>query len=114
MLIAAACSLGPATSAQAADEARTERSLQCFVANLAIVGQGGANASPNSAAVIAAMFFAGQALGSDPDLDLAAGMRREALRLTPARLASLNEECGAEMAARAQQIHQAARAMDAP
>jgi hypothetical protein len=76
--------------------------VQCLIATVTLIGSEDPDLSRNAA--MASMFFAGQLFGSHPTIDLTQAVKTELPKLDAEKLATLAEECGAEMAMRGQQL----------
>jgi hypothetical protein len=86
-----------------------EHQLQCFLSISTLIPS--TDEKTKRMGVLGSMFFAGEAFGADPKIDMTAALKQEAAKLDDARVKELLPKCGAEMNARGEQINAAGRAL---
>lgn len=91
---------GPANARDAA--ITRQHHVQCLIATVTLIGSEDPDLSRNAS--MASLFFAGQLFGSNPTINLAQAVKAELPKLDADKLATLAGECGAELAARGQQL----------
>ena len=103
LMMTAVAGMLPMGAAHARDAALTrQHHVQCLIATVTLTGSEDPDLSRN--AYMASLFFAGQLFGSNPTIDLPQAVKAELPKLDAEKLATLAGECGAELAARGQQL----------
>ncbi len=103
LIMTAMAGMLPMGTATARDATLTrQHHVQCLIATVTLTGSEDQDLSRN--AYMASLFFAGQLFGNNPTIDLAQAVKAEIPKLDAEKLATLAGECGAELAARGQQL----------
>jgi len=107
----AASMLSPVRAATAQPSTDVSHALQCFLLGGSLINN--SDEKIKSVGMITSMFYAGQVFAIEPNIDLTAAMRREAPKITEARLPALRTECSTELQRRGAQMSAAGQALQA-
>jgi hypothetical protein len=109
LVAASAALLTPAMLRAAPLSPAIEHQIQCFLSISTLIPS--TDEQTKRMGVLGSMFFAGEAFGADPKIDMTAAVRQETAKLDDAKVKQLLPKCGAEMNARGDQVNAAGKAL---